>query len=197
MKNYINSLTIRFHKKHINGNLVLYRDARWFFRLMLIMLAASPIAWFLAPKDIPVWRLALFLLVGLAAYFFLKYFFHVAILFNRGQRQIEVFNDADLESLRCAYLIDQMGRITIRKHRGRRGSAHSFSIILHFKGEPEESGREMPVVLDESEAESIARIIGRFARVPVFDRDGDQIWPAVEEDEEEEDQPGEEEQEIQ
>lgn len=182
-------LDLAIHKKYLNGNLLLYRDVRRFLYFSeAIWIVAFPAAAFLSDKTplIVMNALPLWVVAGAGLWFyFVKHIMHGAILLNKGYRQIEIRKDIRFQTPSKVYPIDSIEKISIRRHRGsaRRGTHRSFYVALHLKGESE--GREVNLSLSETEAESIARIMARFAKVSAFDWEEYQIWPEVEEDSEE------------
>lgn len=180
------TLNLAIHKKYIYGNLMLYRDARRFiyFTEAILWIICFPTVAFLSDKPPPIPLPTIFLAGSVLWYLWVKYAMHGAILFNREQRRIEVFKDLKFQVPKWTHLMDTIEKIAVS--RSRKSAMVFYSVILHFKGGPEGAGKDIPLSLDESEAESIARIMARFARVPAFDWDGCQLWPEVEEEDEDE-----------
>lgn len=180
MVNPLACLMIRVRRRTLNGGLLLYKDARWLLYAWLAAVAAAPGAWLLWASHVSPWRMGLFVIAGLIGYFLLKRLSHGAIRLDQGRGQIEVFKDDTYEIPEQAYLIDSIERIELDWQGRRRGRNASVYVVLCLKGKAE--GQEIPLAFDEREAESVARILARFAKVEAFDWEGDQIWPEVEEE---------------
>ncbi len=192
------ALNLAIHKKYVHGDLLLYRDARRFIYVTEAILIVALLAAAFLSKITPPYVINALPIIVLAAgvvwYLFVKLVLHGAILLDRGRRRIAVFKDLKFQTPNWVYPIDNIKQITLRRYRGvrRHRTPPSVYVTLHLKAELENNGKEIAWSLSESEANSVARILARFAKVPAFDWDGDQIWPVVEEENENEEETDEE-----